>query len=137
MKNISFRDVTIGDGFWKDRQKVNSESTIYNVRDRFAETGRFDAFRFEWKEGMGKKPHIFWDSDIAKWIESVAFIIEKEPRPDLEKQVDEVVDLMEKNQQPDGYFNIYFTVCEPDKRLSNRDWHELYCAGHLTEAAVA
>ena len=37
MKNISFRDVTIGDGFWKDRQKVNSESTIYNVRDRFAE----------------------------------------------------------------------------------------------------
>ncbi|MBQ4244297.1 MAG: glycoside hydrolase family 127 protein [Clostridia bacterium] len=137
MKNISFRDVTIGDGFWKDRQKVNSESTIYNVRDRFAETGRFDAFRFEWKEGMEKKPHIFWDSDIAKWIESVAFIIEKEPRPDLEKQVDEVVDLMEKNQRPDGYFNIYFTVCEPDKRFSNRDWHELYCAGHLTEAAVA
>ncbi|MBQ6264230.1 MAG: glycoside hydrolase family 127 protein [Clostridia bacterium] len=137
MKNISFRDVTIGDGFWKDRQKINSEKTIYNVRDRFAETGRFDAFRFEWKDGMEKKPHIFWDSDIAKWIESVAYIIEKSPAPELEKQVDEVVDLMEKNQQPDGYFNIYFTVCEPDKRFSNRDWHELYCAGHLTEAAVA
>ncbi|MBR4766673.1 MAG: glycoside hydrolase family 127 protein, partial [Clostridia bacterium] len=137
MKNISFRDITIGDGFWKDRQKTNSEKTIYNVRDRFAETGRFDAFRFEWKDGMEKKPHIFWDSDIAKWIESVAFIIEKEPRPDLEALVDEVVDLMEKNQQPDGYFNIYFTVCEPGRRFTNRDWHELYCAGHLTEAAVA
>ena len=137
MKNISFRDVTIKDGFWKDRQKTNAEKTIYNVRDRFAETGRFDAFRFEWKDGMEKKPHIFWDSDIAKWIESVAFIIEKEPRPDLEALVDEVVDLMEKNQQPDGYFNIYFTVCEPGKRFTNRDWHELYCAGHLTEAAVA
>ena len=52
MKNISFRDVTIGDGFWKDRQKINSEKTIYNERDRFAETGRFDAFRFELKDGM-------------------------------------------------------------------------------------
>ena len=137
MKNISFRDVTINNGFWKDRQKVNSEKTIYNVRDRFAETGRFDAFRFEWKDGMEKKPHIFWDSDIAKWIESAAYIIQKEPRPDLEKQVDEVVDLMEKNQQPDGYFNIYYTVCEPGRRFTNRDCHELYCAGHLTEAAVA
>ncbi len=137
MNNISFRDVTILDGFWKDRQKTNAEKTIYSVRDRFEETGRFDAFRFEWKEGMEKKPHIFWDSDIAKWIESVAYIIEKEPRPDLEQKVDEVVELMEKNQRDDGYFNIYFTVCEPDKRFSNRDCHELYCAGHLTEAAIA
>ena len=137
MENISFRDVTIKDGFWRDRQKINAEKTIYNVRDRFAETGRFDAFRFEWKEGMENRPHIFWDSDIAKWIESVAFIIEKEPRPDLEKKVDEVVDLMEKNQWEDGYFNSYFSVCEPENRFTNRDWHELYCAGHLTEAAVA
>lgn len=137
IKPVSFRDVNITDGFWKDRQKLNHGVTIHSVRDRFSDTGRFEAFKFNWKEGMPNKPHYFWDSDVAKWLEGAAYIIEKEPDELLEKQVDEVVDLIEKNQCEDGYFNIYFTVCEPEKRFSNRDWHELYCAGHLVEAAVA
>lgn len=137
MRPISFRDVDITGGFWKQRQDVNSNSTIYAVRDRFIETGRFDAFRFEWKEGMPNRPHFFWDSDVAKWLESVAFILEKQSAPELEALADETIDLIEKNQEENGYFNIYFTVVEPDKRFSNRDWHELYCAGHLTEAAIA
>lgn len=137
VKQVSFRDVDITDGFWKDRQRLNREVTVHSVHDRFSDTGRFEAFKFNWKEGMENKPHYFWDSDIAKWLEGAAYIIEKESAPVLEKQVDEVVDLIEKNQGADGYFNIYFTVCEPKKRFSNRDWHELYCAGHLAEAAVA
>ncbi|MCQ2479566.1 MAG: glycoside hydrolase family 127 protein [Clostridia bacterium] len=137
IKQVSFRDVNILDGFWKDRQKLNHDVTIHSVRDRFKDTGRFEAFKFNWEEGKPNKPHFFWDSDVAKWLESVAYIIEKEPDPLLESQVDEVVDLIEKYQEENGYFNIYFTVCEPDKRFSNRDWHELYCAGHLMEAAVA
>lgn len=137
IKQVSFRDVNIGDGFWKDRQKLNHDVTIHAVRDRFTDTGRFEAFKFNWEEGKPNKPHFFWDSDVAKWLESVAYIIEKEPDALLESQVDEVVDLIAEHQEDSGYFNIYFTVCEPDKRFSNRDWHELYCAGHLTEAAVA
>jgi len=135
--SVSFKDVNITDGFWKERQKLNHGVTIHSVRDRFTDTGRFEAFKFNWKEGMPNKPHFFWDSDVAKWLESVAYIIEKEPDALLESQVDEVVDLIAEHQEESGYFNIYFTVCEPDKRFSNRDWHELYCAGHLTEAAVA
>lgn len=137
MKSVSFRNIQLTDGFWKDRQRLNHDVTIHAVRDRFTDTGRFEAFRFNWEEGKPNKPHFFWDSDVAKWLEAVAYIIEKEPDPLLESQVDGVVDLIEKYQGEDGYFNIYFTVCEPDKRFSNRDWHELYCAGHLTEAAVA
>lgn len=137
INSVPFSKVIIGDGFWKDRQKLNHDVTIHAVRDRFADTGRFEAFKFNWEEGKPNKPHFFWDSDVAKWLESVAYIIEKEPDALLESQVDEVVDLIEKNQGEDGYFNIHFTVCEPEKRFSNRDWHELYCAGHLTEAAVA
>ena len=137
LNQVSFRDVDIKDGFWKKRQELNEKVTIYAVRDRFTETGRFEAFRFNWKEGMPNKPHFFWDSDVAKWLESAAYIIQKGENPLLEAQVDEVVDLIEKNQCENGYFNIYFTVIEPEKRFSNRDWHELYCAGHLTEAAVA
>lgn len=134
---VSFKDVDITGGFWKEKQDLNKNVTIHAVRDRFEDTGRFEAFKFNWKEGMDKKPHIFWDSDIAKWLEAAAYIIQKESSPLLEKKVDEIVDLIEKNQCEDGYFNIYYTVVEPENRFSNRDRHELYCAGHLTEAAVA
>ena len=134
---VTFEQVDIHHGFWHDRQELNRHTTIYNVYKRFKETGRFDAFRCDWKEGMPNRPHYFWDSDIAKWIESVAYIIEKNPDPVLEQIVDEVVDRIEKNQDQNGYFNIYFTVCEPDQRFTRRTDHELYCAGHLIEAAVA
>ena len=136
MKTVTFDKVTLG-GFWKNRFDINKNATIPTVYDRFSETGRFDAFKCDWKEGQPKRPHIFWDSDIAKWIEAVAYAITKCPDGRLEEIVDGVVDLIEKNRDESGYFNIYFTVCEPENRFTNRMAHELYCAGHLIEAAVA
>jgi DUF1680 family protein len=83
------------------------------------------------------EPHIFWDSDTAKWIEAVGYSVATHPNPEFERQVDEVVALMEKAQLPDGYANSHFIVVEPHNRWRNlRDQHELYCAGHLIEAAV-
>lgn len=137
MSIISFQEVSLSNGFWYNRQKIISETSIYSIWKRFKETGRFEAFNFNWEEGKPNKPHIFWDSDIAKWIEAVAYIIEKKDDNVLEEAVDEIVDLIEKHQEPDGYFNIYFTVVEPLLRWKRRTEHELYCAGHLIEAAVA
>lgn len=137
IKNIPCYDTTLTGGFWKEMWDKNATATVRAVYDRFSETGRFDAFRCDWKEGDPNRPHFFWDSDVAKWMEGAAYILEKKEDPALEKICDEVIDLIEKNQQPDGYFNIYFTVVEPEHRFFNRDWHELYCAGHLTEAACA
>lgn len=136
MKAVTFDKVSLG-GFWKNRFEINKNATIPMVYDRFSDTGRFDAFKFEWKDGEPKQPHIFWDSDVAKWIEAVAYTIHLCPDEKLEGIVDGVVDLIEKNRDKNGYFNIYFTVCEPDNRFVNRMAHELYCAGHLTEAAIA
>ena len=137
LRPIPFYKTEITDGFWKERQRINSEVTIYAVRDRFKETGRFDAFKCNWKEGDELRPHYFWDSDIAKWIEGVAYINRRKSDPELIRDCDEVIDLIVKNQGEDGYFNIYFTVVEPEHRFLDRDKHELYCAGHLFEAAVA
>lgn len=81
---------------------------------------------------------VFQDSDIMKWIEAVSYLLESFPDPELEKRVDELIDLFGRAQKEDGYLNTYFTVKEPDKRWTNlRDCHELYCAGHMIEAAVA
>lgn len=136
MKAVSFDKINLG-GFWKNRFEINKKTTIPTVYDRFSETGRFNAFLFNWKEGDPDRPHIFWDSDIAKWAEAVAYTITKIPDKELETIVDSLVDSIEKNRDENGYFNIYFTVCEPDNRFVNRMAHELYCAGHLTEAAIA
>ncbi len=137
MKFVDYSKTVIDSGIWKKKQDMIRTTTIYSVYDRFKETGRFDAFKCDWKEGMPFKPHIFWDSDVAKWIESVAYLTKKKRDKNLETIVDKTVSLIEKNQSPDGYFNIYFTVVQPDKRFTYRSHHELYCAGHLIEAAVA
>ena len=137
MKNISYRKVELSDGYWRDKQELNKNVTIHAVYDRFSETGRIGAFRFDYKPEDERCPHFYWDSDVAKWIEGVAYILNKQSSPILEQRVEELIDLIEKNQCEDGYFNIYFTVVKPELRFTDRDMHELYCAGHLIEAAVA
>ncbi len=134
---VTLHNIDLTDGFWQKRQALIRRVTMGNVYKRFAETGRFEAFRFNWKEGMPNKPHIFWDSDVAKWIEAVAYLTEKQRDPELEAIVDDVVEQIEKNRMPDGYFNSYFGLLEPENRFTKRWAHELYCAGHLLEAAIA
>lgn len=81
---------------------------------------------------------VFQDSDLAKWIEAASYSLATNPDEKLEKTIDAAVDLIGRAQQTDGYLNTYFTVREPGKRFTNLcECHELYCAGHMMEAAVA
>lgn len=136
MKQISFENIDLG-GFWESKQNTNRDVTLPVVYKQFYETGRVTAFACDWKPGDEKKPHYFWDSDIAKWIEGVAYSLINAPDESLEEVIDIIVDWIYDNQFVDGYFNIYHTVCDPTRRFTNRDAHELYCAGHLIEAAIA
>lgn len=138
LQSIPFSNVEITGGFWRDKQTLIRDTTIFAVRDRFMETGRFQAFKFDWTEGSDlPKPHFFWDSDIAKWMESVGYLLQKAPNAELEAQMETLIDDIEAHQDNDGYFNIYHTVVEPENRFRIRDHHELYCLGHLIEAGVA
>ena len=141
MKNSSFvpfSKVDLYDGFWRDRYELNKNVSINNVRIRFEDSHRFDAMRFNFIKN-GHRPHVFCDSDVAKWMEGVAYLIEKDPEAmrDHEALCEELIDCMEKAQRSDGYLNSTFQQIHPDKIFRNRDLHELYCAGHLIEAAVA
>jgi DUF1680 family protein len=130
--------VQLHDNFWALRQEINRTVTIPLIYRRCQETGRIDALRLDWKPGAPNPPHVFWESDLAKWMEAASYALRVRPDAELEKQLEDVIGLLAKAQQPDGYLNAYYTVVEPGKRWTNlRDKHELYCAGHLIEAAVA
>ena len=103
--------------------------------DRFATTGRILALACDPNSGV--RPHHFWDSDIAKWIESAAYILQKEENPDLMRLADQIIDVIAAHQEECGYYNSYYLTVAPSERFKNRKMHELYCAGHLIEAAVA
>lgn len=139
MDNVNFSNVNITGGFWYEKQKMNENITINAVYDRFYDTGRVEAFACKWKEGDESvvRPHFFWDSDVAKWIEGAAYIMQKQSRPELEEKIEHIIDMIEENQWDDGYINSYFTVVKEETRFTNRDRHELYCCGHLIEAAIA
>jgi hypothetical protein len=78
------------------------------------------------------------DSDVYKAIEAASFSLATHPDAQLEARLDSIISLVAGAQQPDGYLDTYFLVKEPGRRWTNlRDCHELYCAGHLIEAAVA
>ena len=137
MKHFDFGSVTLDNGYLFSKQELNRKVTIDAVYDRFSETGRIGAFAHGYPDTDPIRPHFFWDSDVAKWIEGAAYSLKKHPDPALESKVDAIISDVVKNQHEDGYFNIYFTVVDPENRWKNRDWHELYCAGHLMEAAIA
>ncbi|OCT15490.1 hypothetical protein A8709_15555 [Paenibacillus pectinilyticus] len=81
---------------------------------------------------------IFQDSDLAKWLEAVGYSLAATPNPALEEMADDIIDVIGKAQHKNGYINTYFTLKEPGKTWTNLyEAHELYCAGHMMEAAVA
>ncbi|MBM4034491.1 MAG: glycoside hydrolase family 127 protein [Planctomycetes bacterium] len=138
LKPLALADVKIADTFWAQRQETNRTVGIRHQYKQCKETGRLDAFKLDWKPGMPNEPHIFWDSDVAKWVEAASYSLATHPDPELQQLVDDTAALIASAQQPDGYLNSHFTVVEPQKRWTNlRDQHELYCAGHLMEGAVA
>jgi hypothetical protein len=135
---VSFSKVTVDDRFWQPRIKANREQTIPCNYRQCKETGRIDALRLDWRPGQPNAPHIFWESDVAKFVEAACYSLKTHPDADLEAKIDAVISVFVSAQQADGYLNAYFTVVEPEKRFTNlRDCHELYCAGHIFEAGVA
>lgn len=150
MSNL-LKQFTVADSFWEKYEALLTDVVIpyqekalrdeipdaakshavenYEQAARVLETGRCD------EEFYGM---VFQDSDLAKWIEAAAYSLVQKPDPELEQRVDDIISLIGRAQHEDGYLNTYFTVKEPDKRWTNlQEAHELYCAGHMIEAAVA
>ena len=139
-------DIQIQDPFWDTlRETVRANAIPYQwnaLNDAVPGAEPSGCLRnFRIAAGMEPGEHrgfVFQDSDAAKWLEGAAYSLMSRPDPKLEAKADELVKTIIAAQQPDGYLNTYYTITAPEKRFTNlRDDHELYCLGHLIEAAVA
>ncbi|QFY63720.1 glycoside hydrolase family 127 protein (plasmid) [Rhizobium grahamii] len=148
--NRQFRPVGVPDvslsGFWGKWQDAVCNSTAETLLDRCVEAGMLRAIDVDQPspgivipiQPWGGTTQMFWDSDLGKSIETIAYSLYRQPNPKLEARADAIIDLYEKLQDEDGYVNAWFQRVQPERRWTNlRDHHELYCAGHLMEAAVA
>ena len=133
MESLHFSKIKITGGFWAKYQEINRKVTLPAIYKRFEESGRFAALVCK----REVPTHIYWDSDVAKWIEAAAYVLQSERDEELEKIVDAAVYNITANQLPSCYFNSHYISKIPDKIFKIRDNHELYCAGHFIEAAIA
>lgn len=139
LKSVPFHQVSIRDGFWTPRLEAHADKTlstcIVQMRDS---TKRIS--NFEKAAGLKKGEHegiYFDDSDVYKAMEGLAYSLINNPHPEYEALLEKWVGLVAKSQQPDGYLNTYYTLSHPDKRWTDMEKHEMYCGGHMIEAAVA
>lgn len=140
------QNAKIEDSFWsRMRDTVRREGIPYQwkaLNDQIPGAEPSYCMR-NFRIAAGKEPgqhagFVFQDSDIAKWIEGAAYSLRWHPDKELEAVIDGAIEEVVAAQQPDGYLDTYYIIGGLDKRWTNlKDNHELYCAGHMIEAAVA
>ncbi len=133
-------------GFWDKWIKVVRERTAHIIYQRAVDAGMLEQIDIDFNSPQDKglwgnnycTMQMFWDSDLAKIIEAFAYLIAGKDEPELVAKADAIIGLYKNLQQQDGYMNSWYLRMQPGKRWTNlRDCHELYCAGHLLEAAIA
>jgi uncharacterized protein len=138
-RSLPLGAVVVTGGFWERKQEINRQVTLRHGYRQLERAGNLNNLRLAAGRGEGAyRPPLFMDSDVYKWLEAAAYDLGNRRDPEVEAMADELIALLEAAQQEDGYLNSYYQVVAPERRWADLDHgHELYCAGHLFEAAVA
>lgn len=147
LKSIPLKNIRIKDSFWDKYIKLVRDvilpyqwATLNDGVEGAEPSHCIKNFKIAAGEEIGEfQGAVFQDTDVAKWLEAVAFTLASSGRDEnLEKLADETIALIGRTQCEDGYLNTYYTIKEPERRWSNlKEGHELYTAGHMIEAGVA
>ena len=140
LQPLGIDEVRITGGFWAERQAVNGAASIRHAQDwmeRLGWIGNFDAAA-EGRLPDDRRGREFADSDVYKLLEAMAWEIGRTGDRDLQARFDAIVARIGAAQEPDGYLNTNFGRPGQAPWYSDLEWgHELYCVGHLLQAAVA
>lgn len=140
LRPLAIGEVTITGGFWAKRQQVNSAATLAHIEQWLEREGWIANFDLAAAGGLpdGRRGREFSDSEVYKYLEALAWEIGRTGDSALEDRFRKVVARVAAAQEPDGYVNTKFGRPGQGERWSDLEWgHELYCVGHLLQAAVA
>jgi len=137
---VPVRAVSLQPGFWKTRQQTTLKRSLPTLLKQLEDHGTIDNFRRlahpELK--LARRGPLYTDSDLYKWIEAAAWSLQVEPDPRLEATVDRIIAVILAAQEPSGYLNTWFVEeRRPLRWQQQTSGHELYCLGHMIQAAVA
>jgi DUF1680 family protein len=139
LHSVPVRAVKMDEGFWSSRMRINVEKSVPSLLQQLEDHGILDNFQIAavQKQGQRKGP-LFTDEDVYKWMEAVAFVLQSGDQPKLRAELEGVTDRVLAAQEPSGYLNSYWTGDLTPKRFTEMyRSHELYCLGHLLQAAIA
>jgi DUF1680 family protein len=139
VQNVPIRAVRMAEGFWTPRRQVNVEKSIPTMLELLEEHGAVDNFRrLSGRKNVPRRGPLYTDSDVYKWMEAVAFVLQNGDEPKLRAHFDRLTDEILAAQEPSGYLNTYWSGELASKRFTEMErGHELYCLGHLLQAAIA
>lgn len=143
---VGARGVEVTGGFWAERQQVNRERSIPHGFEQLRRAGNLTNLALAAGSNGSYRTlgqaigldYPFLDTDVYKWLEAVGWELGRAPDPGLAASADEAIELVRAAQRPDGYLNTFVQVIAPGREYQDLAWgHELYCVGHLIQAAVA
>ena len=139
MHPVPVRAVKLGAGFWQDRRRVNVERSIPSMAELMEAHGIMDNFRrLSGRKNVPRQGPLYTDSDLYKWMEAVAFVLQSGDNPQLRSALDAVIDDVRAAQEPSGYLNTNYVGEKVPLRFTEMyRSHELYCLGHLLQAGIA
>ncbi len=140
LRPLGQREVRITGGFWGRRQQVNGSATLAHIESRLESEGWLPNFDLAATGALpdGRRGREFSDSEVYKYLEALAWEIGRTGDVGLEERFRAIVRRVAAAQEPDGYLNTRFGRPGQPDRWRNLEWgHELYCLGHLFQAAVA
>ena len=151
-KSLDFTQVRITDTFWRARQEqflcVTVPAGIANVEKAGGGISNlFNAAKHNRGEACDAfEGALYVDSDVHKLVESMCYALQlntdgnaqmQQAQEQIRAKLETWIGYYQSAQEADGYFDTYFTLAHPDEKFTDFNLHELYCAGHLYEAAVA
>ena len=139
LRTLPARAVTLEGRLWQARQSINRDRALPHGLRMLEAAGNLDNLRIAAGHSAGRyRGPVFMDSDVYKWLEAAAYEVTRIPSDALTATIDSVIEIVAAAQRDDGYINSYYQVAEPGRRWTDFAYgHELYCAGHLFQAAVA
>jgi uncharacterized protein len=141
LHSVPVRAVTIEEGFWSKRRKINVERSIPTMREQLEKHGRMDNYRrLVGKSSEPQKGPYYSDSDIYKWTEAAGFALQSGDIPELRNVTGSMIKEIVAVQEPSGYLNTYYVADRASQRMLPRSQevgHELYNLGHMLQGAIA